>query len=143
MDKISKKQNDSQCSCEHCETQKKLYKKIFGFVSSRFLFFAIGLFVSVAILTAYAAQWNDTVKTGDPLTAAKWNDLVNKILNLDGRMGAEEVKQLKQDDCVTTAWVGRGAGTDIKCLPGYYVAGVGVEDTKEEVTNIHLYCCKS
>ncbi len=29
------------------------------------------------------AAWNDTVSTGDPVTAAKWNELVAKIWTLD------------------------------------------------------------
>lgn len=82
MNKKTKNQNDSPRSRKECEKQKKLYKKIFGFVSSRFLFFTIGLFISVAVLTAYAA-WDTTVTTGETLTATKWNDLVNKISSME------------------------------------------------------------
>lgn len=85
---MNKNQNDSKCSCEHCETQKKFYKKIFGFVSSRFLFFAIGFFISVAVLTAYAA-WNDDVVDGGVLTAAKWNDVVDHVENMETEMDGE------------------------------------------------------
>lgn len=29
------------------------------------------------------AAWNDTVSSGDPLTAASWNTLVSKVSELD------------------------------------------------------------
>ncbi|MCG2700733.1 hypothetical protein L6267_01030 [Candidatus Parcubacteria bacterium] len=65
---------------------KNTLKKIFKFVSSRALYLLIGLFLALAISTVYAA-WNTTIvpNSGTPLTSALWNDMVAKLVELDGR----------------------------------------------------------
>ncbi|MFH1565356.1 MAG: hypothetical protein ABIC82_05965, partial [bacterium] len=80
MNKKSKKRGNSIYFYQKRGTWKRAYKKIFGLIFSRSLFFAIGLFVSIAVLTAYAA-WNDDVFPDDPLTSARWNDLVDYVEN--------------------------------------------------------------
>jgi len=59
-------------------------RKSAGFISSRVLYLLIGLFLALAIFGVQAA-WNSTVSSGQPLTSALWNDMVAKLVELDGR----------------------------------------------------------
>src|SRR6056297_2220193 len=47
-------------------------------LQSKVFYFFLGLFLAIAIPSVYAA-WNDPVSSGDPLTSAKWNNLINEI----------------------------------------------------------------
>ena len=61
--------------------------KISKFIISRALYFVLGICVAIAISAAYAA-WNTKVGSGTPLTSASWNDMVDKLIDLDSRAGS-------------------------------------------------------
>jgi len=44
----------------------------------------LGLFLALVIYGAEAA-WNTTVSSGTTLTSALWNDMINKLIELDSR----------------------------------------------------------
>jgi len=58
--------------------------KVSKFVISRALYFIAGVLIAIVISVAYAA-WNDKVGPGDPLTSTSWNDMVDKLKELDNR----------------------------------------------------------
>ena len=62
---------------------KKL-TKILKLILDRSLFIFIGLCLSISIFAVQAA-WNSTVSTGQTLTTTLWNEMVAKLVELDGR----------------------------------------------------------
>jgi len=65
-------------------------KKLFFFLSSRFLYFVFGVIIAISIYAVQAA-WNTTVTDGTPLTPALWNDLVAKVAELDAAATSDHV----------------------------------------------------
>lgn len=66
------------------EKNGKRFLKISKTLTLGSLFFIVGFFVSIAIMNTFAA-WDTQVSPGEALTAAKWNDTVNKIAELNSR----------------------------------------------------------
>jgi len=65
--------------------------KLLKFITSRILFIIIGIALVIGIYSVQAA-WNTKVNTGDSLTPTLWNDMVDKLINLEGRMATQEAK---------------------------------------------------
>ena len=122
---------------------KNAIKKTIKFISSRALYFFIGVFLSIAIVTVYAAL--PTVSPGDPLTAAKWNELVNKVNESgDGLTGAHTI-------CSWTAWsscVAWAVSTQVICPINTFSAGyqrqgcsAGSCADSTRCEQARIYCC--
>ncbi len=58
--------------------------KLSKFIISRALYFIAGILIAIVISAAYAA-WNTKVGPGTPLTSTLWNDMVDKLTELDNR----------------------------------------------------------
>ena len=58
--------------------------KLSKFIVSRALYFIAGILIAIVISAAYAA-WNTKVGPGTPLTSTLWNDMVDKLTELDSR----------------------------------------------------------
>ena len=89
------------------------------FFQSRALYFFLGLFLAVAIPGVYA--WNTAVDPGDPLTADKWNDLVDQVESANVPQGA--VMAFNLDSCPSGWRLANGSGT---------IAGRSVPDLRDE-----------
>lgn len=79
-------------------------KEILRLVSSRSLYFFLGILFVLAIPVVYAA-WNSTVSSGQTLTATLWNDVVAKLVELDNRTNSSSPH-------MTCATVSRDSGVD-------------------------------
>ena len=79
---------------------KSAIKKISKFIISRMFYLLIGLFFAVAIPVAYSA-WNTTIvpNSGTPLTSALWNNVVDKLVDLDSRTTNLENRTPSHVDC--------------------------------------------
>ncbi|MBU4331960.1 hypothetical protein KKD20_02440 [Patescibacteria group bacterium] len=64
---------------------KEKMQKISKFIVSRMFYLILGISVAIAIPIAYAA-WNSTVNPGETLTATKWNEHVNKLIELSNKI---------------------------------------------------------
>jgi hypothetical protein len=140
--------------------QKNKTKKIFDFAASRVLFFMIGLFVSIAVVSVYAA-WNDDVSPGDTITADGWNNIVAKLKELEATT-VKSVKIIAHDDGYagqsgTAACAAEGMicsrvishnyvykdpthqhTNGVRICQGWYNRGLtGVEDGVSDLDNIH------
>jgi hypothetical protein len=93
---------------------KEKMQKIGKFIASRMFYLILGISVAVAIPIAYAA-WNTLVNPGETLTAASWNEHVNKLIEVNNRVATLEGKQIclrcYNDDGFTSAWSCTGAMT--------------------------------
>lgn len=105
-------------------------QKKFKLSNSRLLFLLIGILLAISVSGVWAA-WNSTVTGGQTLTSALWNDVVAKLVSLDGRIGTLESgggASINYGDCVTVSHTEGGAcgsgnawGT---CPNNYVVTGV-------------------
>ncbi|MBU4256968.1 hypothetical protein KJ586_00715 [Patescibacteria group bacterium] len=66
---------------------KEKLQKISKFIISRMFYLILGICIAVAIPVAYAA-WNTFVNPGETLTATKWNEHVNKLVELDNKVNS-------------------------------------------------------
>lgn len=134
-------QNCPNASIEEEGKKKKgLMKKIFGvfgFMASRFVLLAIGIGVGIVISTAIVrvrAAWDSHVFPGDTITAAGWNDIVDKLVDLDGRWSSE-VNDCQWIDAPHIAGVER-----VYCPAGYVVTGIYNTGPDQHIDG--HYCCR-
>jgi hypothetical protein len=59
-------------------------KKFIKLISSRMFFLVLGIVLVIAIYAVQAA-WDTTYSTGDTLTATGFNDMVNKLIDLEAK----------------------------------------------------------
>ena len=64
-------------------------KKLLKILTSRAFYLVSGILLSIVVFSTYAA-WNTVKSPGEPLTYTMWNEIVNKLNDLDGRVGALE-----------------------------------------------------
>lgn len=135
---------------------KNIIKKTIKFISSRALYFLIGVFLSIAIATVYAAL--PAVSPGDPLTAAKWNEMVDKVNELDEHSITiiDKVNELDGrnvtvdiNDCETASMTGSTDGGvrgvidiwRVQCSVGYVMVGLWDDDNSFEDVDL-AKCCR-
>ena len=88
--------------------EKKFDKKIMKIFTSRVFYLILGLFLALGVFVVHAA-WNSTVSNGQTLTAASWNEIVAKLVELDARPSAGTPTM--ESRCVTTTDQGTGLNT--------------------------------
>ena len=64
---------------------KLMIRKILKIISTKIFYILIGIFLSLSIFTVQAA-WNTKVGSGQTLTGSLWNDMVDKLTDLDSRV---------------------------------------------------------
>lgn len=96
-----------------------MLKKILKTVSSRMFYLLIGLFLALGIFAAQAA-WNSYVGGGQTLTATSWNEIVAKLVELDGRPTAKGTLQ-----CTTIGHSSTTSPIILNCGAGYIMTGGG------------------
>jgi len=99
---------------------KLFIKSLIRPISSRLFFLILGIALSISFASVYAA-WDTTVNSGDTLTSTLWNDHVNKLINLDGRVQSLETSGgASLGSCVTVL---ANYGDWAMCGAGYVVTG--------------------
>jgi hypothetical protein len=63
---------------------KNMIKKISKFITSRIFYILLGVLFSLSIFAAHAA-WNSYVSSGQTLTKQLWDDVVDKLIELDAK----------------------------------------------------------
>jgi hypothetical protein len=61
---------------------KNDFKKLGKFITSKMLYILLGVLISLSIFAARAA-WDSYVGSGQTLTPTLWNDVVDKLIELD------------------------------------------------------------
>ena len=125
-----------------------MFKKL-KLSKSRLLFLLIGILLAISVSGVWAA-WNSTVSGGQTLTSILWNDVVAKLINLDGRVGTLE----SGGGAVTTNtchWVigtnicSGGTTIDVICPTNEILSGVryypGSGACGRLNNQIDIYCC--
>ena len=120
---------------------KKKFTKAINKISARFAYFVIGVICAVAILTSvyavYAAIGH--VSGGQTLTAAKWNELVDAVNDLQNNKG-ELVCVYKKASSKTGAQICNSAGE--YCMHAY-LPGYGLNNCHQNLISPWKYlCCK-
>jgi|SRR6056297_614920 len=101
---------------------------------SKIFYFLLGLFLATAIPTVYAA-WNDPISSGDPLTAQKWNNLVDQVESMDNN-------PLNNVTCVNSNWVNNfDYGVSVVCGEGYLAGIRSYHDDDTEDRRFMFKCC--
>ena len=103
---------------------KNTILKVSKFVISRALYLLLGMFISLCLVVAivYVKAWTSpgedpvSVGPGTPLTAALWNDHVNKLIDLNSRTLDCQQKSLTGDNF---------NGQTLDCDAGYTLTGGG------------------
>ena len=97
------------------------------------LYLCLGIFLALSFYVVQAA-WNTKVTTGQSLNQSLWNDVVDKLISLDGRVGAVEVAP---DYFTTCSWTGERivCGDCHNCQDDIYITC-----TAGRVTNMRFGC---
>ena len=120
---------------------KNAFKKLSIFITSRMFYLLLGLFFALAVSVAYAA-WDTKVNPGNTLTSTLWNDVVDKLVELDNRGATIDDGDCYEEGFSQTA----GAGVMHSCANGYVVVGVASGGYNCDTGCGHLLgnirCCK-
>ena len=122
---------------------KNTIKKLSKFITSRMFYLLLGLFLTMAIFTVQAA-WNSKVNTGQVFTTTLWNDMVDKLVDLNGRTGTLE-NEISYSNCywhTTTVYhVNDAAWDTVTCPSNCIVRGLRTTETPAYMEQHQIYCC--
>ena len=99
-----------------------MIRKILKIISAKTFYILIGIFLSLSIFTVQAA-WNTKVGSGQTLTGSLWNDMVDKLTDLDSRVLEIESGSVTVRNNSLTAY--RWPSVSVACLADEVVAGGG------------------
>lgn len=115
-------------------------KKFLKIFSSRMLYLCLGIFLALSFYVVQAA-WNTKVTTGQSLNQSLWNDIVDKLISLDGRVGTLDGRvgavEAAPDYFTTCDWTGEKlvCGDCKNCQDDIYI-----NCTDGRVTRIRFGC---
>jgi hypothetical protein len=133
---------------------KTKFLKILKFLSSRFIYLAIGIFLAIGVTYVYAT-WDQakTINNADPdqLTRDNWNEMVNMMQAMDGKVTTMDAKiDAVGGDCYRTVATRQGSQMCGEIAPAcnigyttvYKNSYVMYVSATIETTFCERWCCK-
>lgn len=111
-----------------------MIRKILKIISTKTFYILIGIFLSLSIFTVQAA-WNSKVSSGQTLAGSLWNDMVDKLTDLDNKTTRLDVDVVRRTASVS-AW--RWPSVTAVCLFDEMVVGGGGSCTSSAGYNFIL-----